>query len=163
MRNFNIIFLIAIAIAMAATACQESVDSLVPSEIGEKVQQRIISGEEAAQVIDELHTFSVAKIKNIIAYYDDKNEDILYLTWYESAETAAEDLNTMITKMSSNEDSPFYHLMPLSSYDDKVYMTIGMGAIHYIYLSGKRVLWFQTHQSFGMELPESLLSMYPVE
>jgi hypothetical protein len=161
MRNFNVVFLI--ALAMAVIACMESVDSLVPNEIGEKARLRAISGEEAAQVIDKLHDLEVAATKNVIAYYDDKNEDILYLTWYESAEMAAEDLKTMIDKMSSNEDSPFYHLMPLSSYDDKVYMTIGMGAIHYIYLSGKRMLWYQTHQSFGMELPESLLSMYPVE
>ena len=41
-------------------------------------------------------------------------------------------------------------------------MTLGMGAMHYIYLSGKSLLWLQTYQSFGNKMPEQLLALYPL-
>jgi hypothetical protein len=52
--------------------------------------------------------------------------------------------------------------MPLGKYENKVYFTLGMGASHYIYLSGRYLLWFQTFQSFGDLLPQQLLEFYPV-
>jgi hypothetical protein len=41
-------------------------------------------------------------------------------------------------------------------------MALGMGAVHYIYPSGKYLLWLQTFQSFGTELPPQLLELYPL-
>jgi hypothetical protein len=41
-------------------------------------------------------------------------------------------------------------------------MTLGMGAIHYIYVSGNFLLWLQSFQSLGDELPQQLLELYPV-
>jgi hypothetical protein len=41
-------------------------------------------------------------------------------------------------------------------------MTLGMGAVHYIYLSGQSLLWLQTYQSFGDKLPRGLLELYPI-
>jgi hypothetical protein len=52
--------------------------------------------------------------------------------------------------------------MPLSKYKHKAYFTLGMGAGHYIFLSGKFLLWLQTHQYFGGELPPQLLDLYPL-
>jgi hypothetical protein len=41
-------------------------------------------------------------------------------------------------------------------------MTLGMGAVHYIYLSDKSLLWLQTYQSFKDKLPGRLLELYPI-
>jgi hypothetical protein len=68
----------------------------------------------------------------------------------------------MLEKMTTSQKGPFFHLMPLSRYQNKVYMTLGMGAIHYIYVSGNFLLWLQSFQSFGDELPQQLLELYPV-
>jgi len=144
-------------------SCSTSPENKVPDVIGAESRVRLIAGDEAVKSINHLHGLDVATTENIIAYYGIEEEDILYVTSYDSPEKAAEDFKKMIEKMSASEDSPFYHLMPLSSYDDNVYMTIGMGAIHYIYISGKNLLWLQTMQSFGMELPENLVALYPVE
>ena len=148
---------------LLVSACSTSPESKVPDILGEETRVRLVTGDEAVQSINHLHGLDVASTKNIIAYYGTEEEDILYVTSYDSPEKAAENFKKMIEKMSANEESPFYHLMPLSSYDDNVYMTIGMGAIHYIYISGKNLLWLQTMQSFGMELPENLLALYPVK
>jgi hypothetical protein len=68
----------------------------------------------------------------------------------------------MIEKMVSAKQGPFFHLMPLPTYKNKVYFTLGMGARHYIFVSGNYLLWLQTLQSFGDELPPRLLKLYPV-
>jgi hypothetical protein len=67
----------------------------------------------------------------------------------------------MIEKMAAAKKGPFFHLMPLGQYDNKVYMTLGMGATHYIYVSGESLLWLQTYQAFKDKLPGRLLSLYP--
>jgi hypothetical protein len=68
----------------------------------------------------------------------------------------------MIEKMVSAKQGPFFHLMPLPTYKNKVYFTLGMGARHYIFVSGNYLLWLQTFQSFGGELPPQLLNLYPL-
>jgi hypothetical protein len=68
----------------------------------------------------------------------------------------------MIEKMAVARKGPFFHLMPLGRYDNKVYMALGLGASHYIYVSGKFLLWLQTYQSFKDKLPGRLVALYPV-
>jgi hypothetical protein len=153
----------ALLLFIILNSCSTSPEIKVPDAIGDVSRVRLVSGAEAVKAINQLHGTEVAGIQNIIAYYGSDEEDILYIASYESLKNAVDDFNKMIQKMSESQDSPFYHLMPLSSYDDNVYMTIGMGAIHYIYISGKNLLWLHTMQSFGMELPENLLALYPVQ
>ena len=68
----------------------------------------------------------------------------------------------MIEKMAAAQKGPFFHLMPLKKYQERAYLALGMGAVHYIYLSGNYLLWLQTYQSFGGELPPQLLNLYPI-
>jgi len=53
----------------------------------------------------------------------------------------------------------FKYLMPLPTYENKADFTLGMGARHYIFLSGNYLVWLQT---FGGELPPQLLNLYPL-
>jgi hypothetical protein len=69
----------------------------------------------------------------------------------------------MVGKIAAAEKGPFFHWMQIRKYKDKVYMTFGFGAIHYIYLSDNSILWFQSYQSFGTALPPQLLKMYPTQ
>jgi hypothetical protein len=52
--------------------------------------------------------------------------------------------------------------MPLPKYKNKVYITLGMGAVHYIYVSGNFLLWLQTTETFDDQLLPQLLKLYPV-
>ena len=67
----------------------------------------------------------------------------------------------MIEKMRATKGGPFTHLMPINKYNGNVYMAIGMGSVHYIIWSGNYLLWLQTDQPFGTELPPRLLTLYP--
>jgi len=133
-----------------------------PEKLGRKERIRVIAGNQAARVIDKMHGQSVAAAANLIAEYGRDKPDILYISFYQDQKAAGEAFNLMIEKMAAAKKGPFFHLMPLKKYLNKAYLTLGMGAVHYIYLSGNYLLWLQTTQSFGGELPPQLLKLYPL-
>jgi hypothetical protein len=159
-RKFKLIGLI---VSIILIGCSNSTDLPTPDRIGEKERLRVISGEQAVQVVNRMHGQAVATDANVIAEYGEgEKKDILYLSRYKDSNAAIEAFDLMIEKMAVAKKSPFFHLMPIGKYQQKAYMTLGMGAVHYIYPSGRYLLWFQTFQSFGTELPPQLLALYPI-
>jgi hypothetical protein len=143
--------------------CVNSATELpTPEQIGQKERVRVISGDKAAVIINKMHSQSVAAAANVIAEYGQDKKDILYISFYKKEKAAGEAFNLMIEKLAAAKRSPFFHLMPLKKYQNKAYLTLGMGAAHYIYLSGNYLLWLQTVQYFGSELPARLLKLYPL-
>jgi len=142
--------------------CSRSADLLTPEKIGQKEHTKQISGKQAAQVVDRMHGRSVAADDNVIAEYGRDQKDILFVSYYRDQIEANKAFDLMIEKLTAAKKGPFFHLMPLAGYKNKVYMTLGMGAVHYIYLSGQSLLWLQTYQSFGDKLPRGLLELYPI-
>ncbi|UCD82455.1 MAG: hypothetical protein JSW26_13825 [Desulfobacterales bacterium] len=133
-----------------------------PERIGQKARVNVISGNQAARVINKMHSQSVAAAANVIAEYGPDKKDILYISFYKEEKAAGEAFHLMIEKIAAAKKGPFFHLMPLKIYRNKAYLALGMGAVHYIYLSGHYLLWLQTVQSFGSELPPRLLKVYPL-
>ena len=142
--------------------CSSSPDLSTPEKIGAKDRTRLITGRQAAQVINKMHRSSVTGDANIIAEYGRDKKDFLYITHYADQQKAQKAFDLMIEKMTTAKNSPFFHLKPLGRYQNKAYITLGMGAVHYIYLSGTYLLWLQTFQSFGDELPAHLLKLFPI-
>ena len=142
--------------------CSNSIQLPTPEKIGDKERSRVISGKQAARIVNKMHGQSVAADANAIVEYGKEKKDILYISYYEGQNQAGKAFNLMIEKMVSAKQGPFFHLMPLPTYKNKVYFTLGMGANHYIFLSGQYLLWPQTFQSFGGELPPQLLNLYPL-
>jgi hypothetical protein len=152
-----------IAVSILIFGCSTVADINTPPKIGEKKRLGVVSGQQAAQVVNRMHGRSVATDANVIAEYGNgQNKDILYISRYAKTEDAQNAFELMIVKMKGARKSPFYHLRPIGKYQKKVYMTLGMGAVHYIYRSGSHLIWFQTYQSFGDEMPPSLLDIYPI-
>ena len=143
--------------------CPDSTSQLpAPQKIGHNERSRTISGNQAANVINKMHGQSVAANANAIVEYGREKKDILYISYYEDPNQAGDAFDLMIEKMAAAKQGPFFHLMPLPKYKNKAYFTLGMGARHYIFVSGKFLLWLQTHQSFGDKLPPELLALYPI-
>ena len=143
--------------------CSNSPDLPTPEKIGEKERLRVITGKQAAGVVNRMHGQSVATEANVIAEYGgSEKKDILYVSRYADPKEAQKAFDLMIEKMAAAKKSPFFHLMPMGKYENKVYITLGMGGVHYIYLSGPFLLWLQTFQSFGDTLPPQLLAIYPI-
>jgi hypothetical protein len=143
--------------------CANSTPQLpAPQKIGQNERTRTISGNQAANIINKMHSQSVAATANVIVEYGKKKKDVLYISYYEDQNQAGKAFDLMIEKMASAKQGPFFHLMPLPTYKNKAYFTLGMGARHYIFLSGNYLVWLQTFQSFGGELPPQLLNLYPL-
>jgi hypothetical protein len=155
--------LIGLFVGIILTGCSSTVDLATPDKMGEKERLHVISGSRAEKVVNRMHGQSVATDANAIAEYGSgEKKDILYISRYADPKAALKAFELMIEKMAIAPKSPFNHLMPIGKYQKKVYMTLGMGAVHYIYPSGNYLLWLQTFQSFGTDLPPELLALYPI-
>jgi len=157
------LFSILVITIILGYSCSKKEGVPVPEKIDEKKLTQVISGDEALIVIDKLHGLSVAPQENVIAEYGEDPKDLLYISWYEDEDQAREAFISMISKMMKSEKGPFTHIRALPDYEEKVFMSIGMGAIHYIYYSSHYILWLQTYQDIGRELPDELLSFYPIK
>jgi hypothetical protein len=156
-RNLVVLFSL-VLLGCSAPAHLES-----PEKMGEKERTKIISGEKAARLVNKMHNLPVAPDSSIIVEYGRGKKDVLYISRYSNQIEANKTLDLMVGKIAAAEKGPFFHLMQIRKYKDKVYMTFGFGAIHYIYLSENSILWFQSYQSFGTALPPQLLKMYPTQ
>ena len=154
--------IIGFGVIILILGCSRSADLSTPERIGDKERVREITGKQAARVVDKMHGLSVATRANVIAEYGRDKKDLLFISRYSDQAEAHKAFDLMIEKMAAAKKGPFFHLMPLGQYANKVYMTLGMGAMHYIYVSGKSLLWLQTYQSFGDKLPDRLLKLYPL-
>jgi len=162
MSQYKSILLVLIIAIFYGYSCTKHDSINTPEKISEKKMTKLISGDEAVKVIDKLHGLSVAPQENVIAEYGEDPKDLLYISWYNDENQAREAFIQMIDKMMKAEGGPFSHIRALPNYGEKVFMSIGMGAIHYIYCSSNYILWLQTYQDIGRELPDELLSMYPI-
>jgi hypothetical protein len=162
MRPGRKILFLSILIAGIQTGC-DSQSLKSPEKIGSRKRNEIRTGAEAQEVIDRLHGLKVATDENLIATYGQDKKDLLYISSYENALSAQEAFGLMTKKISLAKGGPFYHVMPLKNYSDRAFITLGMGATHYIFISGRFLIWFQTYQSFGQVLPEELTVLYPVK
>ena len=159
--SYNNYLKVVFVIAFFIIGCSSSVDLATPDKIGEKERIRVIIGKQAVRIVNKMHGHSVATDANVIAEYGRERKDLLYISYYTDQRQAKEAFDLMIKKMSAAKKGPFFHLMPLSKYENKVYFTLGMGASHYIYQSGRYLLWLQTYQSFADRIPQQLIVLYP--
>ena len=141
--------------------CSNTTEIQTPEKIGEKVRRNLITGAKATAVVNKLHGRTVATGGDVIAEYGREKKDLLYISDYGDGEKAKKSFHLMIEKMRAARGGPFTHLMPINKYNGNVYITIGMGSVHYIIWSGNYLLWLQTDQSFGTTLPPRLLTLYP--
>ena len=59
-----------------------------PERIGQKARTRVISGNQAARVINKMHSQSVAAVANVIVEYGQEQKDILYISFYKEQKAA---------------------------------------------------------------------------
>jgi len=152
----------AIIISILLFNCSVQKKHNVPESIGDKTLAKIIEKEQAKKILNELHGLTLADQENIIAEYGTADPDILYLAKFDSDMLASSSFEQMLDKMKKNEKGIFTFLVPMKNYNQKSYMTIGLGFVHYIYKSGNYVIWFSTKQKFYNTLPAELINVFPV-
>ena len=161
MFSKRLFYIIGVLFISTSLGCSNSAPIKTPEKIGEKERSGVISGKKAAVVVNKLHGRVVAADANVIAEYGREKKDLLYITRYKDQEDTIKSFDLMVSKIAAAENGPFSQMVPMVKYGNNAYMTLGMGAVHYIYVSGNSLLWLQSYQPFGTSLPPRLLDIYP--
>ena len=148
-------------IGLVVLSCMNTTNIPVPDAFGTLKQTKLLQGDEAAEFINQLHGLPISPTNSVVAEYGEQNKTILYISRFESKEVAREYIKNMIHKMMRSRTMPFSPPVPLKPYRKRIYFTVGMRQLHYIYYSGPYLLWVTTNQDFGKEVAPVLFELYP--
>jgi len=123
-------------------------ESGLPETLGGLELTRVIQGDKAARIVDEMHGKRLGAAAYAVGYYGARN--VLYLSLYDSGEAARSDLMKMAAKMAK-DSGPFTPIETIGKMDLGVrFRTEGMGLTHYFYRTGSILLWWQVaHEKAG--------------
>jgi hypothetical protein len=93
--------LIGILFVFTFIGCSNSSPIQTPKMIGAKERTGILSGKQAAVVVNKLHGRVVAADANVIAEYGREKKELLYITRYKDQKEAAESLDLMVSKIAA--------------------------------------------------------------
>lgn len=141
------------------SGCNSEINYL-PGEILDLKLNKKLQGEGAKDFVNKLHFNSVTDEENKIGFYkDEKNEAIIYITFYQNEKLADDYYNKMINKISP-ENSVFINPEIVEVADRKIYRCFGMGQSHYVFTSGSNLLWVSVDSHLGkMFISEYLTSI----
>jgi hypothetical protein len=115
----------------------------LPQKLGDLSLARVVKGKEAAAIINKMHGKALDECKNYIAYFGSHtSQNILYISVYESDETAKANLMSMATKLAGG--SSVFSPLTYSGMGHNVHFeTEGMGLKHYFYRTDNILFWWQ--------------------
>ena len=154
---------VAILIVVLLIGCGGGVENNtpLPNSIQEMQLQKVIQGEEADQVITNLHQKKVTDQQNYIGEYAGGDYDAkLYLTVYQHADSALSDLNKMNQRIQDPHvggQMGFQHTRKLTSMGEHVYMALQNQRAHYFYVDGKHLYWLDVDPHVAMNAIKQLV------
>lgn len=100
-----------------------------------------LQGAEAEEFVNKLHLKTVVSVKSEIAVYQGEKEPLtIYITYYDNPDTALQEMQKMIDKMTSTE-TVFIKGENISINDQQVFRCFGMGQTHYIFAVDDKLFW----------------------
>ena len=148
-----LLFLLLFACSLQ-TEKQQDLGSLIPENIGEWQQVKLITGTEALEKIDHLHGKSITVEAGAIGSYRaaGKGPAMVWISRSKTPALAREQAEVMADKMVSNPRSPFHDPGTLNINKIKVYKFLGMGQIHYIFCLKQLAYWISSPPADGEKL-----------
>jgi len=112
-----------------------------------------LTGKDAKEFVN-----NVTNLENEIGFYHEKaGSAIIYITHYNTKETAKSDYEKMVKKISP-ENSVFIKPEYLKINGMEVYRCFGMGQSHYVFPYNKELFWISVDTHFGKKFVEEYLS-----
>ncbi|NMB80701.1 MAG: hypothetical protein GYA14_02665 [Ignavibacteria bacterium] len=110
-----------------------------------------LTGTEAKDFVNRLHFNSVTNEKNEIGFYNGvKGNAVIYITYYNDANTASSNYERMIKKISP-ENSVFTESTFINVAGKKIYRTLGMGQTHYVFTSTNKLFWISAETEWAQD------------
>jgi hypothetical protein len=117
-----------------------------------------LTGKDAKEFVNNLHFQSVTDLENEIGFYGGKaGAAIIYITHYDTKETAKSNYEKMVMKISP-ENSVFVKPEYLKLSGVEVYRCFGMGQSHYVFPYNKALFWISVDTHFGKKFVEEYLN-----
>jgi hypothetical protein len=134
----------------------------LPQTIGTLQLVRLQSGKEAREEINRLHGKQLSFLKGYIGTYKyGEKKATIWLSVYESDDTAERELVKMAESLKVGKSGVFRHFQTLSIKEESVYFVTGMGQAHYFFDKGKKVFWLAVEPSEARQVIRDLVEKIP--
>jgi len=138
----KIVFPLVLIIGFCFISCGNNENDL-PEKLGDLSLSKTIKSNDATKIVNKMHGKRIETIMNLIGYYGNgQSRNILYVSVYQNAEKAKNDLMKMATKMAKG--TQVFAPLTLGKMGDNVrFQTEGMGFKHYFYRVDSILIWWQ--------------------
>jgi hypothetical protein len=156
----SLIFLTALGLGYLSRPQTTNLAEALPESLVGKNLVQHIDGQDALDEIARLHKQQFDLISGDIGVYGRPTEVIIWIMSASSellAQKMVEDMEVRIAEL----ESPFRPAGTLEYDRRKIYISDGMGQIHYYFRSGSRVVWISCSQSLAERALQEVLSFYP--
>jgi len=141
----NLISLAAVLICLCHCNGKESLSVLpkLPAKAGTLHLLNTLRGTAANKLMYRMHGKMTGTHASIIGYYgNSENKNVLYISSFESIESAEKALIKMASKIKKGS-AGFTPVTAEQINERLVYQTSGMGLKHFFYRSGRFLIWWQ--------------------
>jgi hypothetical protein len=119
-----------------------------------------VTGEQAQKMVDKMHGKSVTPDETAVGMYQSPNGSaILYISHYNSENRTLEQFDKMAVLIRESPGGVFSHFREMSVEGKKVYLCLGLGQAHYIFLNGKDLLWLAVDLQIAQAAMHELVRM----
>lgn len=128
-------------IPLHGRAAEEHASAHLPASMAGMELEKLISGEEAARIVNRMHRGEVATRSNFIGHYQGGGRSaVYYVSLYDSPVLAEEAMEAMAAVMKE-ESHGFSHLMKRTEQGTAFYMALGQGQAHYFFARDVELVW----------------------
>jgi len=114
----------------------------LPVKLGNLNLSKVITEDEAHDIVNKMHGKTLGALENIIAHYGQGERNILYISIFKDAQTAKSDLMNMAMKMARG--TAVFTPLSFDTMGERVHFrTEGMGLVHYFYRDDTILIWWQ--------------------
>jgi len=160
MKKHFLIFAIMVLVGCGGGSIQN--DTPLPDSILQMDLQNVMSGQDADQIITQLHNREVTTGTNYVGDYEGPEySSRLYLTMYPESSQAVADLEAMAERIKDPEvggQMGFEHIRELTDYDVTVYMSLRGDRVHFFWVQDDGLYWLDTSPYAAMDSIAELLS-----
>ncbi len=147
-KNLKTILIVQSFILIFLSSCSVNKNYL-PEKFDNLKLIKKLSGDNAKDFVNRLHFGKVASSKNEIGFYEGDNKNaVIYITFYNSDQTAQIEWKKMTDKISPH-NSVFYGFNNIEINGLDIFSCFGMGQRHFVFYKDKVLFWISTGTVWG--------------
>jgi hypothetical protein len=154
----NIVLFLLLLFSIINSSCSVKED-LFPEKIGQIKLNKLISGEDALRLVNQMHLQNVTSEETKIGFYSSgKGKAIIYVTDYKNYADAETGADQMIQKINTSK-TPFIRGKLITVENKKIFRTFGMGMTHFIFTDENNLIWISVSTHLGKDFLKAYLGL----